>query len=110
MCLQRKFEKNAQFKEEYTAFLENVINKGHAEAVTKNELEKDDGRLWYIPHHGVYHSKKGTIRVVFDCSASYQGLSLNSELIQGEGARFKLREPPYRKSARNTVGRRRRPF
>ena len=35
-------------------------------------------RVWYIPHHGVYHKKKsGKIRVVFD------GFSLNQQLLQG---------------------------
>ena len=36
------------------------------------------------PHHGVYHPKKPEkIRVVFDCSAEYQGHSLNRHLLQG---------------------------
>ena len=39
------------------------------------------GRTWYIPHHGVYHPKKNTLRVVFHCGAGYQGTSLNSELL-----------------------------
>ena len=39
---------------------------------------------WYITHHGVYHPKKpNKIRVVFDCSAQYEGKSLNKHLLQG---------------------------
>ena len=42
------------------------------------------GKAWYIPHHGVYHPHKpGKIRVVFDCSATFKGLSLNSMLHKG---------------------------
>ena len=37
---------------------------------------------WYIPHHGVYHKDK-PLRIVFDCSASYRGVSLNDHLLQG---------------------------
>lgn len=37
-----------------------------------------------LPHHGVYHPKKpDKIRVVYDCSAEYQGTSLNKQLYQG---------------------------
>ena len=44
----------------------------------------DRKSVWYIPHHGVYHPKKhNKIRVVFDCSAQYQGQSINSRLLQG---------------------------
>ena len=44
----------------------------------------DTSHSWYIPHHGVYHSKKKhKILVVFDRSARYQGTSLNEHLLQG---------------------------
>ena len=47
------------------------------------QVNRTDGRVWYIPHHGVYHPKEKTIRVVFDCGATYQGTSINCELLQG---------------------------
>ena len=42
-----------------------------AERVPLEELFLDNDRVWYIPHHGVYHPKKktGKIRVVFYASA-----------------------------------------
>ena len=81
--LKNKFQRNKSFKAEYTVFLTDVISKGHAEAIPHDELKRCDDKVWYIPHHGVYHNKKGTLRVVFDCVATYQGTSLNSELLQG---------------------------
>ena len=81
--LKRKFLKNASFHEEYTRFLSDVIEQGYAEAVPQGQLKQEDGKVWYIPHHGVYHPKKGKLRVVFDCGASFKGTSLNSELLQG---------------------------
>ena len=43
-----------------------------------------EGKVWYVPHHGVYHPKKPEkIRVVFDCSATFQGRCLNKEILQG---------------------------
>lgn len=62
--LKRKFEKNKQFHEEYTRFLSDVLEKGYAEKVPEDQLDRDDGKVWYVPHHGVFHPKKGTLRVV----------------------------------------------
>lgn len=81
--LKKRFQKNEHFKNEYTDFLTKVINQRHAEIVPQDEVERADGKVRYIPHHGVYHPKKGTIRVVFDCGAIFCGTSLNSELLQG---------------------------
>ena len=81
--LKRKFQKNSEFHKEYKAFMETVLASGHAELVPQNQLTQQDGKVWYIPHHGVFHPKKGNLRVVFDCSAGYQGTSLNAELLQG---------------------------
>ena len=81
--------------------MDDVIEKGYAEVVPPEQLERKDGRIWYIPHHGVYHPEKQTLRVVFDCSACYQGKSLNSELLQGPdltnsliGVLLKFRKQP----------------
>jgi len=47
--------------------------------------------VWYLPHHGVYYPKnQKSIRVVFDCSARYQGESLNDHLLQGPDLSSKL--------------------
>ena len=83
LSLKRKLERNAMFKKDYVSFMNDVLKKGHAEMVPEAQLHRNDGRLWYIPHHGVYHKQKGSIRVVFDCTSSFQGTSLNSELLQG---------------------------
>lgn len=81
--LKRKFKQNRPFKEEYTAFLDNMITKGYAEPVPPDQLKQSDGKLWYIPHHGVCHPRKGNLRVVFDCGATYKGTSLNCQLLKG---------------------------
>ncbi|XP_057687730.1 uncharacterized protein LOC130913275 [Corythoichthys intestinalis] len=83
MSLKRKFGKNEVFREEYVAFLTDVIDQGYAEIVPEGQLRQEDGKQWYIPHHGVYHPRKGKLRVVFDCGAMYKGMSLNCQLLQG---------------------------
>ena len=81
--LRRKLKKDAGYKELYVAAMEEMLAKGYAEPVPEEELEADDGRVWYVPHHGVVQKKKGKLRVVFDCSAEYRGRCLNRELPQG---------------------------
>lgn len=83
MTLRRKLLRNEAFHSDYTKFMNAMFDKGHAEKVPDEELSRCDGRVWYIPHHGVYHKKKNKIRVVFDCTASFQGTSLNLQLLQG---------------------------
>lgn len=55
--LQRRFKKDSSFWQQYTDFMNDIISKGYAEQVPTEELERSDGRLWYIPHHGVYHPR-----------------------------------------------------
>ena len=83
MNLIRKFKSDETYALEYKAFMDDVIRKGYAEKVPESMLQREDGKVWYIPHHAVYHKRKKTIRVVFDCTSTYKGTSLNSELMQG---------------------------
>ncbi len=79
--LKRKLKANQQFFDHYKAFMEDVISKGDAELAP----EANSGEVvWFIPHHGVYHPKKpGKLRVVFDRSAKFCGISLNDTLLTG---------------------------
>ena len=61
----------------------NIVDKGYARKVPV-DLQASSSMKWYIPHHGFYHPHKpGKIRIVFDCSAKYQGKSLNDLLLNG---------------------------
>ena len=63
--------------------MNNQEAKGHSEKVPQEELQRNDGKVWFIPHHAVKHPQKGKVRVVFNCPASYDGASLNNALLQG---------------------------
>ena len=81
--LAARFRRNPRFLEDYKAFMADVTH-SYAERVPADRLTIQDGRVNYVPHTGVYHPRKpDKIRVVFDCSTTYQGVSLNSHLIQG---------------------------
>eukprot|EP00794_Sanderia_malayensis_P004020 gene4020-4569_t len=78
----RRLQKDPTFYNDYIKFMNDIIGKGYAKKVEANY--DIPGKQWYIPHHGVYHPKKPEkIRVVFDCSAQYEGTCLNKELLQG---------------------------
>ncbi len=79
-----RLENNKKYCEDYINFMNELFERNNAVRVPENELEKEDGKVWYIPPHGVYHPRKPEkIRVVFDCSATYQGESINNHLLQG---------------------------
>ena len=81
--LGRKLKRNPVLQDDYKTFMANMIAKGHAEAIPDGD-QAVRGRVWYIPHQGVYHPKKpNKLRVVFDCSAKLNGQSLNDNLLQG---------------------------
>ena len=64
--------------------MKHMIDQGYAEPVPPDSLQRDDGNVWYLPHHGVVHARKpGKVRVVFDCAARYKGVCLNDLLLQG---------------------------
>eukprot|EP00079_Xenopus_tropicalis_P036905 XP_017950676.1 PREDICTED: uncharacterized protein LOC101733728 [Xenopus tropicalis] len=79
--LERKLGREPKFKGDYSKFMEGIIQDGDAE---RADHQPDPGKVWYIPHQGVYHLKKpDKIRVVFDCSARYDGVALNDYLLTG---------------------------
>ena len=82
-CLQRKLEKNSDYKQEYVAFMKKYIDKGYAEELEEQDKLEKGGATWYLPHHGVYHPTKKKLRVVFDCAAQCDNVSLNDKLLQG---------------------------
>lgn len=82
--LQTHMETNKKYRDDYITFMNELIERNYAGRVPESELANEDGNVWYIPHHGVYHPRKPEkIRVVFDCSANYKGESLNDHLLQG---------------------------
>ncbi|XP_033106177.1 uncharacterized protein LOC117108309 [Anneissia japonica] len=82
--LREKLKKNKQLHEKYTEFMSNLEKKGYAEKVPDTELTRNDGQVWYIPHHGVFHPRKPEkLRVVYNCPVQFNGVSLNSQLLQG---------------------------
>ena len=80
--LKKRLKKDAILHEKYTDFMADLLQKCYARKVTiEEQLQREK---WYLPHHPVFHPQKpGNVRVVFDCSGTYRGSSLNDQLLQG---------------------------
>ena len=76
----RRMARDESFRKEYSAFIDKLLNSGYAAKVPKHRLGE---RAWYLNHHGVRHPVKKKLRVVYDCSAVMDEVSLNSVLVQG---------------------------
>ena len=81
--------------------MSDIICKGYARKVD-DEFKDEVGRTWYLPHYGIYHPQKAKVRVVFDCSATFEGHSLNDKLLWGPdltsnllGALTRFRQEKY---------------
>ena len=71
------------FHADYLKFMNELLSKDYASRV-QEPTKSEDGKIWYLPHHGIYHPKKpNKLRVVCDCSAKYIETSLNDQLMQG---------------------------
>lgn len=82
--LRKRLRKNQTLAEDYCTFMADMIDKGYAESIPEIEQDKHEGRIWYLPHHAVYHpTKPGKIRVVYDCASEFNGESLNGRLLPG---------------------------
>ena len=79
--LKRMFIKDPQLFEEYKRQMEELVSKFYAK---KTYVKPDNGKLWYLPHHGVKHpSKPGKVRIVFNCSTNHGATSLDHNLLSG---------------------------
>ena len=81
--LKKKFQSNNAFRKKYTDFIDDLFVKGHVSQVPDEDLSLEDGRVWYLPHHGVIHVRKNRLRVVFDALARFAGSSLSDHLLSG---------------------------
>ena len=81
MILDKSFEKNRTKRDHALDFMQNILERGHAELAPPL---KPNEECWFLPIFGIYHPMKpNKIRMVFDSSARYQDVSLNNVLLSG---------------------------
>lgn len=85
LFLERRLEKDAELRREYSRFLREYEELGHCEIVDESK-DVPGTKFFYLPHHAVLRpsSTSTKLRVVFDASAkSSSGVSLNELLMVG---------------------------
>ncbi|XP_044779750.1 uncharacterized protein LOC123327402 [Drosophila simulans] len=84
--LERKFRRYPELKQQYEAFLDDYLQRGHMEQLTSAQVEESPDTCFYLPHHAVIKLDSLTTkcRVVFDGSGKdSSGVSLNDRLHIG---------------------------
>ena len=82
MGLKRRFIRDDKFFLDYKKYMNDLLEKGYARRCNETPTRK----TWYIPHNAVYHPSKPGIQVrhvILDCSADFEGKSINKELLPG---------------------------
>ena len=80
--LKKRLLKDPELHRKYSLFMEDLFDKRHAQKVPEDHREGSPA--WYLPHHPVVHPQKpDKVRVVYDCAAKFQNVSLNQRILQG---------------------------
>ena len=77
--------------ETYDIEMRKLVENEYVEEVPSMALDRNDGLVWYLPHFPVYHpDKPDKTRPVMDAKCKYNGVSLNSNCLQGPDLNNKL--------------------
>lgn len=83
-----KFSRDTEYRNKYIAFMDNFRYKGFMTEIT--ELNPNQMHF-YVPHHGIFNTKRDKFRVVFNGSATTtSGESFNEIQMKGERLQDKL--------------------
>jgi hypothetical protein len=82
--LEKRLLRAPELYAKYRSAIEEDIRKGYIRELSAEEDEEFSAVKWYLPHWNVIHKKKpDKFRRVYDCSATYDGESLNKQLHKG---------------------------
>ncbi|XP_047500211.1 uncharacterized protein LOC125046476 [Penaeus chinensis] len=80
--LKARLMRDKELMRRYVKEMEELVRKGYAEKVLDRGAHH--GKMWYLPHHPVFNpNKPEKTRIVFDCAAKFNGVTLNNQIMQG---------------------------
>lgn len=83
-CLERKMEKDSALATKMCNYIQDFIEKGYVKKLSRDELQLQVPRVFYIPMFPVFNPKKPEkFRVVWDAAVTVNKVSLNSILLTG---------------------------
>ena len=79
---EKRLKRSPDVAHAYTKCIEQYFEKGYVIKGSEHKLIKTQ---WYLPHFPVLRPEKGTtkVRIVFDVTAKYDGISMNDMIHQG---------------------------
>lgn len=82
--LGKRLNKDSHLIEKYTEEIHILVKEGYAEEISPEDLNRANGKVWYLPHNPVHNPKKpDKTRIAFDCAAKFRRFSLNNHVCQG---------------------------
>ena len=81
--IKKIFSSDPSYKMKYVNFIDDLFVKGHASQVPDEDLARNNGQVWYLPHFGVVHPQKDKLQVILNAAARFSGTSLNDLLLSG---------------------------
>ena len=84
---EKRLKKSEAAAGKYKAQINDMKDRNVCRKLSKEEIAKYNGPIFYIPHHEVYNksSKSTLVRIVFNSSANSRGHDLNDYLLKGPG-------------------------
>ncbi|XP_048035062.1 uncharacterized protein LOC125260633 [Megalobrama amblycephala] len=82
---EKQLGKVPEWKKVYTAQVHDMVERGAAVKLTKDALDKWKGPIWYVSHLVAPnpHSVTTPVRLVWNSSQKFKGLSMNDLLLKG---------------------------
>jgi len=91
LALARRLVKNGALHKRYSEEIQQMLDKGYTEPVRPADIQNNMDFTWYLPHHPVFNpNKPEKVRIVFDCAAICDSVSLNTQVMQGPDMTNKL--------------------
>lgn len=82
---EKRLNREPDWKAAYQAQIHEMVERGAAKKLTKEMIDNWDGAVWYISHLVAPnpHSLTTPVRIVWNSSQKFEGMSLNDLLLKG---------------------------